>query len=72
MTIDDLYATSSFALLAQGMKDREALDIVWSLYSGGLPGSFQNFERWCGEELREQDTRPTVAGQQCGVARAAA
>lgn len=54
MHIDEIYATDAFRLLAQGMKDRKAVDIVFAikLYGGN---AFDDFERWCSDVLEEQE-----------------
>lgn len=54
MHVDDVYNTSAFSLLAQGMKDREAFDIVLTLLLSASPDVFGSFERWCREEMAEQ------------------
>lgn len=55
---DKVFASDGFRLLAQGMKDREAFQIVHALldvkfYSGSL-SPFELFERWAKETLEEQ------------------
>lgn len=61
--LDDIYETSAFQLLAQGMKDRQALDICASLLIGGLPDAFNNFNRWCEEMLNDEQAREQEKGK---------
>lgn len=52
---DAIYASNSFRLLAQGMKDREAYQIVLVLLMSYT--SWLVFERWAGEMLEEQERK---------------
>lgn len=52
MTVEEAYETNAFKLLAQGMKNDQALLIIFTLNS--TVGAFVLFERWAKEELNEQ------------------
>lgn len=53
MHIDTIYETEAFRLLAQAMKDKQAVAICFLLMSA-RPDLFKLFDYWCAETLREQ------------------
>ena len=55
MHINQVYQSAAFRLLAQGMKDREAVDVVVALMRDRWQHAFRTFERWAEDELREQE-----------------
>jgi hypothetical protein len=52
--IDTIYETEAFRLLNQGMKDKHAVGVVYTLMACNEDLA-REFDRWCTERLQEQD-----------------
>lgn len=50
LTVNDMYETAAFQLLAQGMKDRDALGIIAVMCV--VPYVWDCFETWADEETK--------------------